>query len=112
MYSKRRPDDGFTLVEILIVVAITGLILAVAVPHYMRVRTDAQKKACIATLGQIEAAKQIWGVENEKTTGDIPTEEDLVPRYLKTTPICPSLGVYDYKPVGENPTCTIPGHTL
>jgi prepilin-type N-terminal cleavage/methylation domain-containing protein len=112
MRSEDSCKGGFTLIEVMIVVAIIALIMAVAVPHFMRIRTNAQTKACIANLGQIESAKQIWGVENRRSSGALPTQADLVPRYLKTPPVCPALGVYDFKPIGQNPTCTVAGHTL
>jgi len=112
MRSEHRTKGAFTLVEILIAIAIVGLLMALAVPHFLRSRNTAQAKACISNLSQIDAAKQIWGLENGKTAGDLPTEDELVPRYLKAVPVCPAMGVYDYKPIGEKPTCTIAGHTL
>jgi general secretion pathway protein G len=112
MRSEHSCKGGFTLIEIMIVIAIIALIMSVAVPHFMRIRTNAQTKACIANLGQIESAKQIWGIETGKTSGDIPTQADLVPTYLKTAPVCPALGIYNFKPIGQNPTCTVVAHTL
>jgi prepilin-type N-terminal cleavage/methylation domain-containing protein len=98
--------SGFTLVEVMIVVAIIGLLVAVAVPNFMKLREDARRRACIATLGKIEAAKQIWGLENQKHNGDTPVESDLVPTYLKNFPRCPGQGTYDFHPIGENASCS------
>jgi len=112
MRSEHRAKRAFTLVEILIAIAIVALLMALAVPHFLRTRNTAQAKACISNLSQIDAAKQIWGLENGKTAGDVVAVADLAPRYLKAVPVCPALGVYDYKPIGEKPTCTTPGHTL
>lgn len=103
---------GFTLVEVMVVVAIIALLIAIAVPNFIKIRSNAQTKTCVANLGQIESAKQIWGLENQKITGDGTLESDLVPTYIKKAPACPSGGVYDYKPIGQNPTCTTPGHTF
>jgi prepilin-type N-terminal cleavage/methylation domain-containing protein len=112
MRSEHWPKGGFTLIEILIVIAIIGLLAALAIPNFLRTRTNAQTKACISNLRQIDAAKQLWGLENGKTAGDVATEADLTPKYLKAVPVCPAAGVYDYQPIGRSPTCTIPRHTL
>jgi len=112
MQTHTPSVRGFTLVEILIVVAIIGLLLALAIPNFLRLRTTAQTKACLTNLQRIDSAKQIWGLEAGKINGDIATDADLVPAYIKKTPACPAGGSYDYKPIGEPPTCTFSGHTL
>lgn len=113
MKTKRSAAAaGFTLVELMIVVSIIGLLTSVALPNFMKVRIHAQSKTCIANLGKIEAAKQIWGVENGKTDGDATAIADLVPDYLKFAPSCPAAGDYEYKPIGTTATCTIGGHLL
>jgi prepilin-type N-terminal cleavage/methylation domain-containing protein len=63
---------GFTLVEIMIVVAIIGLLASIAVPNFVRARSRAQTDACLNTLRQIDAAKQQWALENGKTPVDTP----------------------------------------
>ncbi|MBM3882645.1 MAG: prepilin-type N-terminal cleavage/methylation domain-containing protein [Verrucomicrobia bacterium] len=103
---------GFTLIEILVVVTIIGLLLAIALPNFMRIRANARTQACIANLGKLEAAKQIWGVEKGKVNGDTPLGSDLAPDYLRVLPECPASGAYDLHPIGEVPTCSVPGHTL
>ena len=74
---------------------------------------DQQRNQCIANLRLIYAAKQAWALEKNKTDTDTPTEEDLLP-YIKggVFPVCPSGGVYTIGPVGQVPTCSIPGHVL
>ncbi|MFO1501837.1 MAG: type II secretion system protein [Verrucomicrobiota bacterium] len=109
----RRYRAGFTLVEIMIVVAIIGLLAAIAIPNFSKARSTAQRNACINNLRQIDGAKQMWATENRKTDADVPTEADVA-AYLKgnAMPICPGNGKYTVKSVGENPTCDAPGHAL
>jgi len=105
---------GFTLLEIMIVVAIIGLLLAIAVPNWAKTRVRAQTDACIENLSQIETAKQLWGLEHGKTTGDTPTDSELfgTSLYMKEKPTCPAGGNYSIEPVGTTANCTITGHTL
>lgn len=114
MRVRIAVSAGFTLVEIMIVVAIIGLLAAVAVPNFVKTRTTAQQKACIKNLNTLEAAKQMWGVELGKTDGVMPTESDLIgpTLYIKQMPTCPSGGNYTLNAIGQAATCTIAGHTL
>jgi len=109
-----RRREGFTLIEILIVVAIIGLILGMAVPAYMKSRTQARRQVCIDTLSQIESAKQLWGLEHGKKNGDAAIKDEIVGPglYIKMTPTCPAGGTYDYTTIGENAKCNIEGHVL
>lgn len=72
-----------------------------------------QRNQCIANLRLIYAAKQVWALEKNKTDADTPTEQDLLP-YIKggAFPVCPSGGAYTIGPVGQLPTCSVPGHVL
>jgi len=73
----------------------------------------AQLNTCINNLRQIDAAKQQWALENDKTADAIPPAQDLLP-YLPNMvfPVCPSGGTYTINAVGVPPTCSIPGHVL
>jgi prepilin-type N-terminal cleavage/methylation domain-containing protein len=105
--------SGFTLVEIMIVVAIIGLLAAVAIPNFSKARGSAYKNACIVNLHQIDGAKQVWATENRKGDAVVPTDADIAP-YIKNNqmPLCPGGGVYTLHSIGENPTCDQPGHTF
>jgi DNA repair exonuclease SbcCD ATPase subunit len=74
---------------------------------------EAERNVCLNNLRQIDAAKQQWALEKNKTTDAIPTEQDLLP-YLKDGifPTCPSGGTYAINAVGELPACSVPGHVL
>ncbi len=72
-----------------------------------------QVNACILNLREVDAAKQEWALENNKTTGAVPTAQDLLP-YLPDNlfPVCPAGGAYTINAVGVLPTCSVPGHVL
>ena len=77
MKTKTSRKSGFTLVEIMIVVAIIGLLAAIAIPNFVRARSTSQMNACINNLRQIDSAKQQWALEKGKTTTDTPLDTDL-----------------------------------
>jgi prepilin-type N-terminal cleavage/methylation domain-containing protein len=62
MKTTVSSEAGFTLVEIMIVVALVGLLAAIAVPNIVRARTQSQTQACINNLRQIDDASQQWGL--------------------------------------------------
>ena len=108
-----RSKKGFTLVEIMIVVAIIGLLAAIAIPNFVNARTTARNKACQANLKQIEGAIQVWAIDNNIAGTAAVTWGDIVPDYLKRMPECPSGGTYGITTVDADPTCSIGGeHVL
>ena len=95
MRFKELHQAGFTLVEIMIVVAIIGMLAAIAIPNFVKARNTAQANACINNMRQIDSAIQQWALENGKKDSDTATEAD-VSAYLKggVMPTCPAGGAY------------------
>lgn len=100
---------GFTLVEIMIVVAIIGLLASIAIPNFVKARTTAQMNACISNLRQIDGAIQQWALDTKQSDTANVTAADVLP-YLKNAVVCPSGGKtfadsYGLTTVSARPTC-------
>jgi Tfp pilus assembly protein PilE len=67
---RGKQSAGFTLVEIMIIVGIIGMLLAIAVPSWIKTRERARRDICIENLQQLETAKTLWSLEVAKATGD------------------------------------------
>jgi prepilin-type N-terminal cleavage/methylation domain-containing protein len=90
IYTKSK-NAGFTLVEIMLVVAIIALLAAIAIPSYQRARKRAQAASILNDLRVIDNALDQWAIENKKTGGDVATFDDLRP-YLKRDTVAYSTG--------------------
>jgi prepilin-type N-terminal cleavage/methylation domain-containing protein len=116
IHMQFRPSrsNGFTLIEIMIVVAIIGVLAAVAIPNLIKARKSSAKQACIANLKALEGAKVVWALENRKNDADVPGDGDLfgAEKGISRKPECPGAGTYDIRAVAEKPTCTVAEHVL
>ncbi len=121
---KAIQIKGFTLVEIMIVVAIIGLLAAIAIPNFVKARATSQANACINNLRQIDGAANQFALEAKLSTGaNITFPSDLTP-YIKlnansSIPGCPASGTYSESKVGASgfPKCSLsdtvtPKHVL
>jgi hypothetical protein len=89
------------------------MMMAIAIPNFVKARETAQMNACINNLRQIGAAKNEWALENGKKPGDVPTEQDLKPYFKNGTfPTCLAGGIYTIGAISNAPTCSVPGHRL
>lgn len=116
---KIKLYDGFTIIELLIVLAVIAIILAIAIPNYTRFRDESQKNSCIVNLRQINSAIDQWAIENRILTGTVPSDsgEEEIYSYLKgSRPRCPGGGTYTIHAVGdaEQVTCSLSdeGHSI
>ena len=113
MKNRTSRKSGFTLVEIMIVVAIIGLLAAIAIPNFVRARTTSQMNACINNLRQVDGAKQQWALETKQSTNATPDITDISV-YLRNAVTCPAGGAtatfassYTMGNVATKPQCQI-----
>lgn len=98
---------GFSLIEIMIVVAIIAIALSIAIPNFFRMSVISKRTVCINNLRKITAAVEQWAIDNNIPSGanlSSQQEEDLYKNYLRGgKPACPSGGEYTISAVGANP---------
>jgi len=117
MQNKVNRKAGFTLVEIMIVVAIIGLLAAIAIPNFVKARTTSQQNACINNLRLIDSSKQQWALEQRQQSSSSPAGTDLQPYLgrgsngeLPSCPVDPQSSFatsYTANNVATKPVCQI-----
>ena len=109
MKIRTGSRNGFTLVEIMIVVAIIGMLATLAIPNFVKSRNQAHKVSCISNLQHIDGAVQLWAMENKKDP-DAPVTYQDIGSYLRNSVSCPAGGTsfedsYSLTSVDAKPTC-------
>ena len=107
---KKMNKKGFTLVEIMIVVAIIGLLAAIGIPSFQKARDNSRAKACVNNLRMIAAGTEQHMMDNNVTAATL-TEASA---YIKSgLPVCPGAGTYTVGTETTDPTCSVGGdHAL
>jgi prepilin-type N-terminal cleavage/methylation domain-containing protein len=109
MNMRTSRKSGFTLVEIVVVVAIIGLVAVLTLPNFVRANSVSQKNACISNLFQIQGAIHQWALETQAPSGT-PVQFSNLAVYLRNTVVCPSGGTsfgnsYTIKDTATQPVC-------
>ena len=109
MKSRTRNGAGFTLVEIMIVIAIIGMLAAIAIPNYAKCRDRARASTGVSNLQAIDGAIQQWALDARKQAGD-PVQYSDISSYLRRAVVCPSGGKtfedsYQLTSVDTPPNC-------
>jgi prepilin-type N-terminal cleavage/methylation domain-containing protein len=109
---KTKTRAAFTMIEIMVVVAIIGLLAAIAIPSFKGAINKSQQRACAINRKNIDGAKATWAVENRLPLETIPTDADLFGdgSYIDHKPDCPAGGDYSLNAVREKCTCNFPKH--
>ena len=103
---KMKLKKGFTLVDIMIVVAIIAILAAVAIPNFIRYRKTAQMNACISNLKQIQAACEQCKLAGKEVSNANVIGDD---KYIKVMPKCPATSTAYTLPTGDDdPVCPNP----
>ncbi len=79
MSRRTSPTHAFTLIEIVLVVALVGLLALIAIPNVLKARTRSQTSMCISNLRQIHDAKQQWALELHRPADAEPLKSDIAP---------------------------------
>lgn len=109
---KLKNQAAFTLIEIMFVVAIIGLIAAIAIPSFQGAIKRSRMQACAMNRKNIDGAKATWALENQQPPEAVPNDADLFgeAKYIDHKPGCPAGGAYSLNAVREKCTCNVPVH--
>jgi general secretion pathway protein G len=109
---KTTLRSGFTLIEIMVVVAIIGLLASIAIPNIKYAIEKSRQQACAINRKNIDGVKLQWALDNKEPPTAMPKDEDLFGenRYIEHKPDCPARGGYTLNAVAEKCTCSYQPH--
>ncbi len=114
---ERNGERGFTLIEMMIVVAIIAILVAILVPNFMRARAQAQTAACEANLKEIATALELYQTDHQQypnvtAATNVTSSEPNIGSYLRQTPIDPVAPAGNYTYQVTNPDTGTASYTI
>ena len=97
-------------VVIPMVVAVLGLLAAIAIPSFVKARQTSQENVCINNMRQIDSAKEQWAMQANANAGAVAGAAEISPYLMGgVIPACPAAGTYTLHVIAQEPECSTHG---